>query len=225
MTTDPPNPPDDALDAAAALELVTAQQRDLERRMAAGVPVILGAWAFAWIVGFTMLWLIDGVAPVFRMPLPVAVATFVTLMAAALAISAVVGARMGRGIRAGAESAWTSTIYGLSWPLGFVAIVVLGNALIANGMPPALSSIYYPTASIMFVGVMYVVAGGIWQQRSAVGLGVAVVAVACVAPFFGYPTHYLVFAIAGGGVFLIATIASAVWIHSGRRGAETWISR
>ena len=224
MSTDPLDPPDEELDAAAALELVTAQQRDLERRMAEGLPLILGAWAVAWIVGFTMLWLIDGAAPAFRMPLPIAVVTFIVLVAGALAVSIVVGVRMGRGIRAGAESAWTGAVYGCTWPLGFLALVVLGNALIANGMPPQLSSIYYPTASTMFVGIMYVIAGGIWHQKGAVALGAVVVLVACVAPFFGYPTHYLFFAIVGGGVFLIATIASAVWIRSGRRPA-TWTSR
>jgi len=225
MTLEPPNSPEDELDAAAALELVTAQQRDLERRMVEGLPLILGAWAIAWLVGFTMLWLIDGLSPAFRMPLPLAVVAFVVLMAGALIVSVVVGVRMGRGIRAGAASAWTGAVYGLTWPLGFAAIVVLGNALIINGMPPELSSIYYPTASTTFVGVMYVIAGGIWQQKPSVALGVVMVAVACIAPFFGYPAHYLFFAIVGGGVLVLATIYSAVWIRRGRRGAASWNPR
>ena len=97
-----------------------------------GLPLILGAWAIAWLVGFTMLWLIDGLSPAFRMPLPLAVVAFVVLMAGALIVSVVVGVRMGRGIRAGAASAWTGAVYGLTWPLGFAAIVVLGNALVTQ---------------------------------------------------------------------------------------------
>lgn len=220
MTADRAHPDDEldpaTLDAAAALELVTRQQDDIQRRMIAGLPLILGAWGVAWGVGFTALWLIDGLAPGFRMPLPAAVVIFVVLMAAALVVSGVVGARMGRGIRGGAAAAWTGTVYGLTWPVAFLAIVALGNALIVNGMPPELASIYYPTASTMFVGVMYILAGAMWQNWQSIAMGVWIVLVACVAPFFGYPTHYLVFAVAGGGVFLIGTVFTALWIH-GRR--------
>lgn len=215
------NPIDDDLDPASALELVTRQQDEIERRMAAGLPAILAAWGVAWGVGFTMLWLIDGLAPAFRMPVPIAVVTFIVLMAGALAISGIVGARMGRGIRTGAAAAWTGTVYGLTWPVGFIAILALGNALAVNGMPSELGSIFYPTASTMFAGIMYILAGAIWQSWPAIAMGGWIVLVACVAPFFGYPTHYLVFAIAGGGVFILGAIAAGAWV-SGRRSANTF---
>lgn len=218
------DPMDGDLDPAAALELVTRQQEEIERRMAAGLPLILGSWGVAWSVGFTMLWLIDGLAPGFRMPLPIAVVTFIVLMAGALAISGIVGARMGRGIRTGAAAAWTGTVFGLTWPVGFIAIVALGNALVVNGMPPELASIYYPTASTMFAGIMYILAGAVWPNWPAVAMGGWIVLVACIAPFFGYPTHYLVFAIAGGVVFILAAIAAAIWV-SGRGTADVWGGR
>jgi len=221
----PASDPDDDLDPAAALDLVDRQQEEIERRMVAGLPLILGSWGVAWGVGFTMLWLIDGLAPGFRMPLPIAVVTFIVLMAGALAVSGIVGARMGRGIRGGAAAAWTGTVFGLAWPIGFIALLALGNALIVNGMPPELANIYYPTASVMLVGFMYILAGGIWQNWQSIAMGGWILLVACVAPFFGYPTHYLVFAIAGGGVFLVGTVFTAVWIRSGHGGAALWTSR
>lgn len=207
---------DPDLDPAAALELVTSEQSRMQRRMASWLPVILGAWGIAWSVGFMMLWLIDGLAPAFRMPLPIAVASFIVLMVGAIAASAVGGARMGRGIRAGAAAAWTSSVFGVAWPVGFIAIYALGGALLAAGMSRDVANIYYPTAAVMFVGIMYFVAGGIWQNWGSIVMGCWIVLVACVAPYFGYPTHYLVFAIAGGGVFLAAAVFTAFWAYGGR---------
>ena len=210
---------DEPLDPAAALELLTRQQFDVDRRLAAGLPLILFAWGIAWSVGFGMLWLIDGLAPGFRMPLPLAVGTFIVLMIGALAVSGIVGARMGRGLRTGPDAAWSGTVFGLTWPIGYVGVWALGSTLVYNGMPPDLLNIYYPTVSVMFVGLMYIVAGALWRNWQSIALGLWVGLVACIAPWFGYPTHYLVFAIGGGGVFLVAGCFTAYWV-SERRGRD-----
>jgi hypothetical protein len=218
--TDPSLPasdPDEApLDPAAALELLTRQQLDIDRRLAAGLPFILFAWGIAWTVGFGFLWLIDGLAPGFRMPLPLAVVTFIVLMVGALAVSAIVGARMNRGIRTGADAAWTGTFYGLAWPIGYLGVWALGSALLHFGMPRELANIYYPTASVMIVGLMYFNAGAIWHNWQSLAVGLWVGLVACVAPWFGYPAHYLVFALAGGAVFIVGGVVAAAWVRGGR---------
>ncbi|MEZ3159538.1 hypothetical protein AB1K54_03215 [Microbacterium sp. BWT-B31] len=208
-----PDGDDEPRDAAAALELVRAEQDRVGRRMAASVPPILGAWGVAWFVGFGLLWLIDGAEPAVSIPLPFAVTTFIVLMVGALAATAVLGVRSGRGIRSSPASSFTGTVYGSMWAVGFLAIVVFGTALIRNGMPPGLANIYYPTASAIFVGIMYVIAGGIWQARPAIWMGGWILLVALVAPFFGYPTHYLVFALAGGGVFLVGALVAWLWVR------------
>lgn len=220
-----PNEPDvpedaEALEAAQMLALLRTQQDQIERQMAAYVPAILAAWGVAWLVGFLALWLIDGAAPGFSVPLPVAVAIFVVLMLAALGVSAVLGIRSSRGIRSTPQAAFTGTVYGLTWPLGFLAISVFGAALTVNGMPRDLANIYYPIASTLFVGIMYVIAGAMWHTRAVVLMGVWIVVVALVAPFLGYPTHYLVLALAGGGVFLAAAIWTGRWVRDrGSAGA------
>ncbi len=80
-------------------------------------------------------------------------------------------------------------------------MLALGGALRANGMPPDLANIYYPSATTLVVGILYIVAGAIWHNWQSIAIGGWIVLVACVAPYFGHPTNYLVFAVAGGGVF------------------------
>ncbi|MEV5068614.1 hypothetical protein MRBLMI12_000159 [Microbacterium sp. LMI12-1-1.1] len=214
-TTDPSDPADDDAprDAAAMLDLVRSQQDRVTRQLAAEVPLILLVWGIAWFVGFGLLWLIDGAEPAVSVPLPVAVTVFIVLMAGALGATAILGIRSGRGIRASAEAAFTGAVYGWSWTIAFVAMFVFGTALVQNGMPPDLANIYYPTASTLLVGLLYFVGGGIWHAKPLLWLGGWIVVVALVAPFFGYPTHYLVFSIAGGGVFLVGALVAWLWIR------------
>jgi hypothetical protein len=204
-------------DVAAMLDLIRSEQERMSRRLAAGVPAILLAWGIAWFVGFMLLWLIDGARPAISVPVAVAAIAFALLMAGALVVSAVMGARMSRGIRSAPGAAWTGTVYGLMWPVGFLSLTALGQALIVNGMPPELASIYYPTASTIFVGIMYVLAGGIWRNWLSIAMGGWFIVVAAVAPFFGYPTHYLVFALAAGGVFLLGALVAWLWLRGSRR--------
>ena len=137
---------DDApLDAAAALELLTRQQLDVDRRLAAGLPLILFAWGIAWTVGFGMLWLIDGLAPGFRMPLP---ARRRHLHRADGRRARRERGRSARGWAAASASssdaAWTGTVYGLTWPVGYIGLWALGSALLRGGMPPDLAEHLLP---------------------------------------------------------------------------------
>lgn len=205
---------DSPLDAAAMLALVQDQQQDVQRRMARFVPWILLSWAVAWGVGFGMLWLIDGARPGIFVPVEVAAPVFAVLMVFAGVVSGVLGARSGRGIRSSRAAAFTGTVYGVTWSVGFVALFVLGSALSYHGMPQELLNIYYPAVSLIFVGIMYLLAGAIWHAVPAVAMGGCIVLIAAVGPFFGYPTHYLVFAISGGVIFLAGTVVTAVYSRS-----------
>ena len=205
-----------ALDPAAMLALAATQQSDVQRRLARYVPWILLAWGIAWGLGFTLLWLIDGARPSIALPVSVAASAFAALMAAALVVSGVLGARSGRGIRSTPAARFTGSVYGMTWSVGFIAIFVFGGALLQNGMDPDLSNIYYPTSTTLFVGIMYILAGAIWRTVPAVVMGGWIVVVALVAPYFGYPTHYLFFAIAGGGVFLIGAVVVAFYAKAVR---------
>lgn len=208
MAPDPDS--DRPFDPAAMLALLESQQFEMRRRLAAFVPWILGAWGVAWTVGFSLLWLIDGARPALSVPLPVAIVVFGLLMIGAIVLSAVLGARSGRGIRSAPGAKSTGMVFGFVGTGWFLAAYIFGTALLVNGMDRALLNVYYPTISALIVGFMYALAGGIWRIPAAVWLGAWVVVVAVVAPFVGYPHHYAVFALAGGGVFLLAAIVTAV---------------
>jgi hypothetical protein len=208
--------PEAPLDPAAMLALVEEQQSAVGRKIASQIPWILFAWAVAWGAGFMALWLIDGAEPAFSIPWQLGAVIYAGLLVAAVVVSAIIGSRAGRGIRNSPSAAFTGTVYGITCSVGFIAMYVFGVALVRNGMPLELQFIYYPVASTLLVGIMYLVAGAIWHGVPMIVLGGWVILVALVSPFFGYPTHYLIFAIGGGGGFLVAWLIMLSWVRSGR---------
>lgn len=203
---------DSARDLAQMLDLAEAQRRIVAGRMGAFVPVILLSWGIAWVAGFLVLWSIDRPAG-FSLPVAIAAPLVIGLFLAAGAVSTVLGVRMGRGVRAGQTSTFRGIVYGQAWWVGSIAIWLLGTALVQNGMDAALLSIYFPSAYVFFVGLMYGMGGIIWKSSAMVILGGWSVVVSAVAPFFGAPTNHLVFAIAGGGGFLVASLVSFLWLR------------
>ena len=210
---------DEPLDPAAMLELMQAQQRSVTTQMGSFVGVITATWGIAWFAGFLLLWLIDGAKPAFSLPLPVAAWGFGILIAIAIAISIVLGVRNTRGVRSTPASAFTGAVYGSTWSVSMIALYVFGAGLIVNGMPPAVASIYFPSAFVLMTGVLFMVSGAIWHAIPALISGIWLVIVAVVAPFFHYPNHYLFLSIAGGGAFIVLAIGSEVYARRVRRAA------
>jgi len=213
-----PPGPDLPLSASAALTLLDNQQRRVANERGRFVFLITLSWTIAWLVGFLALWSVDGPAVDHigsgrGLPLPVAITIFVVLLVAAIAVSIVQGIRGGRGFR-GSGGAFTGTVYGIGWSVALMAIGVLGAALHANGMSTELATIFYPCTYTFAVGLLYLMAGAIWHSVPSVVAGGCVILVAVIAPWFGYPNHYLVLAIGGGGTFLALAIRDIV---AGRR--------
>ena len=207
---------DAALDPAAMLALARDQQRSVSGRMGAFVPYILLAWGVAWLAGFIALWLAEGPE---TLPMAAAAPIIVVLFAGAGVVSIVLGARSSRGVRTGKDAAFVGVVYGQAWWIGCVAIFVIGQAMVVNGMDAELLGILYPSAYVFFAGLMYLVGGALWRAVPMIVLGVWTIIVSAVAPFAGAPVHYLVFAIAGGGGFLIGAAWTLWWSVSARRRA------
>jgi len=197
---------DAPLDPAAMYALLQNQQSSIAREMGAFVPVMAAVWGVGWIISFVALWLVDGLKPAFSLPLPVAAIIFIASMVIAGVISIAAGVRSNRGLQVSAESKFTGTVYGVTWSVGSTALAVFGAGLFYNGMSGELANFFYPSAYVFFVGIMYLLAGAIWHEIACVWAGAAIVAVAVIAPFIPFPLHYLFFAVAGGGTFLVLAV-------------------
>lgn len=212
---------DEVLSPEEMLALASNQQRSMEGQVASFVPALVTIWGLVWLLGFGALWLIDGLKPKFALPLPVAVSVFVGLLVIAIVASAVLGIRSGRGIRGNTASAFSGAVYGSAWMVGSLAIFAFAQGLAANGMSRELANIFYPVAFVLFAGIMYIVGAAIWQALPMLILGVWTVIVAAAAPFFGYPTHYLVLAIGGGLGFVVLGLVSFVHLARLRRSTTS----
>ena len=217
---------DEPLDPAAMLALVEDQRRSVVGQIASFVPAILTMWGLVWLVGFGALWLIDGLAPAFALPIPLAVSIFVVLLVTAIVVSAVLGARSGRGRRGNRGEAFSGIVYGVTWTVGGLAIVGFAQGLSFNGMPASLATVFYPVAYALFAGIMYVMSAALWRAVPMLVLGLWTIVVAVAAPFFGVPTHYLVLALGCGLGFLVLAVVSSVHLARLRaRAAGTEVGR
>ncbi|MBG6239219.1 hypothetical protein IWX78_002198 [Mycetocola sp. CAN_C7] len=212
---------DEPLDPAAMLDLLQVQQRSVTTQMGSFVGVITATWGVAWLVGFLLLWLIDGARPGFALPLPIAAWGFGILIAIAIVISIVLGVRNSRGVKSSPASVFTGAVYGSTWSVSMIALYVFGAGLLVNGMPPSVASIYFPSAFVLMTGVLFMVSGAIWHAIPALVSGIWLVVVAVVAPFFQYPNHYLFLALAGGGAFIALAIGSEIYARRVRRSARS----
>ena len=193
-----------ALAPAEMFALLNDQQRAVTAKLTGFVPTIMAAWGGAWLIGFTALFLIDGAAPAFSLPIGLAIGIFVACLAVAIGISIWLGVRSGRGVKSGSD--FSGTVYGVTWSGGSLAIAAIGGALLQNGLSPELANLFYPSVFIFFVGIMYLAAGAIWRAVPSIIAGAWLLVIASVAPYIGYPWHYLFFALAGGLGFLLFAI-------------------
>ena len=186
------------------LALLNDQQRTVTAKMGQFVPLIMAAWGGAWLIGFGALFLIDGLAPAFSLPAGAAIGIFIAVLLIAIGLSIWLGVRSGRGVKSGSD--FSGTVYGVTWSGGSFAIAAIGGGLLQAGMSPEIANLFYPSVFIFFVGIMYLAAGAIWRAVPSIVAGAYLLVIASVAPFIGYPWHYLFFALAGGLGFLLFAI-------------------
>lgn len=192
------SPDEGHLDPAEALALAESQQRAVGLSFVKPVALLYLVWGVSWLLGFLALWL--GYVTEW-VPISAAGIAFGVLITAAIVTSAIVGSRIGRGVQGSSE--FQGIVYGLSWPLTGFAFAAVGMGLISQGMSTELASVYFPSAYALMVGILYMVGGALWNARSQLVLGIVLLVIGSVAPFFGAPHNNLVMAIGGGGAFLI----------------------
>ncbi|MGG7465579.1 hypothetical protein [Plantibacter sp. YIM 135347] len=191
----------ESIDPAAMLALSERQARRVDDLFFRPTVTIVFIWGVAWFVGFLVLWSASSGNPWFRTPVVPAGIVFAALMIGGVVSSAIIGSRTGHGIQGPQQV--QGAMYGFGWAIGSTAAAVFGGAMFVNGMSGELAAIFYPAVYSLVVGLLYLAGGAIWQDRTMYAVGVWIVVVGVVAPYFGQPLNELVMALAGGGGFLV----------------------
>ena len=214
MTDKPAKTEGEGLTPAAALALISREQRRIGARFGAGVPWIFGAWSVAWTAAFVVLFL-DAQA---RGPMPgLSAAVAVGALAlVAVGVSAIAGIRSGRGLRGTRGAVITGVVYGNLWWVGMLVIVLICFGLRAAGVGLGAIAVLWPALIAAFFGMMFVSAGLIWPAPPLLVIGFWMLAVGASSVFLRAPSHLLYVGIAGGVGLLGVAVWTAIWIRMSR---------
>lgn len=193
---------DSPLSAEESLALIERQQREMHRRLGVNVALFYGPWGVAYLLGFGAIFLTYPTAAAIRLPAVAAVAMTAVLFASAVVITAVTGARAGRGLRGPSQAA--GAMYGWSWALGFCALGVVNTGVTRLGLSDNAVTLLWSGSSLLLVGVLYLGGGALFQDRFQYGLGLWMLLSGAGSVFAGVPGNFAVVALAGGGGLLLA---------------------
>lgn len=200
------------LGPAESLALIERESSRIHRRLVTSMVPFLVCWGVVYLLGFGGLYLAYGPGLVSETVVGI---VFAALIVAGIAFSTVYGIRSGRGVRGGSQT--TGAMYGISWPVAFLALTGVNLGLQRTfDLADNQVTLLWSTSSMMLIGALYMVSGALWRSAAMYAFGVIALlgAVACV--LVGAPACYLVVAVAiGGGMLLIA----AAQVFRSRRAA------
>lgn len=203
---------DEPFDAAAAQALID-QADGLRDHLEPDSRLLYGAWGLAWVLGYGTLALTQGVE---QAPPPWAFVVFIACLVAAGALTAIHISRRSAGVRGASSRA--GTLYGLAWPITFVAVGLLIGALSSAGLTEGQIAIAANGISTMAVGVLYLGGGAMYRDPWWFGLGAWIVLVSSVASMSGLPALFWIMSLAGGGGMLAVALVAAARTRSRSRG-------
>jgi hypothetical protein len=198
---------DDVLDARQAAELLRRSADHARERLMVNQPLIYGAWGLAWLIGCGAMWLsVLGQHP-FRGAAGWASAILGVGIGLAVVVTAIATVRASSGI--GGVSARQGMMFGLAWPVGFGALFVIIGAASHVGASAKVMGVLGAAGPLLLVGLIYMVAAGMWLDRVMFWLGVWALVVAAAGAWTGPVGVLFMDAVAGGGGFLAASALTA----------------
>lgn len=187
----------EALSAGESLAVINEQRATVSRALDREPAGLYLMWAGLWLAVFALAFL--GTRGDLPVPGWVAGIAGGVLVLTGVIVSAVVGIRMGNGIRG--PSSTTGALYGWSWTLGFAALVGVNQGLMGAGVPDELMPLLWSGSAMTLAGVLCLAGGVVFRDIPQYALGVwfLLVAVACVLA--GTPANFLVVGIGGAAGF------------------------
>ncbi|MDT8916102.1 hypothetical protein [Amycolatopsis sp. PS_44_ISF1] len=209
------------LSAEESLSLIARQNERMRRELGASPARLLGVWAFAWLVGWGLVYLADSSHAKPLLPNWVAAIVVAVLFVTGIAYSLFYGSRVNRGIRG--PSQLVGAMYGWSWMISFAALALVNLRVMAVAqLAPATISVLWSGTSLLVTGVLYLAGGMLWQDKLQYGFGVWIIVCGGVSVLVGVPGNFLVLCLAGGGGFLAAAL---VYYGRGRRARSAGTGR
>ncbi|MQA08860.1 MAG: hypothetical protein GEU98_10005 [Pseudonocardiaceae bacterium] len=184
---------DNTLSASESLALIDEQQAEMRRVLHREPTALYLMWSVVWLAVFALAFLAareDQLVPGW-----LAGVLGGALIVGGVIVSAVVGIRMGYGIRG--ESSVAGAMYGWSWTLGFLALTGVNLTLMAGGMPDDLISPLWSGSSMVLAGVLCLAAGAMFRDIPQYVLGGWFLLVAPASVLAGSPENLLVVGIGG----------------------------
>jgi hypothetical protein len=203
------------LSAGESLALIERQQRESQQRLGMNPAVIYALWAAAYLLGFGAVFLTYSTAVPVKLPGAVAAVIIGVLFAVATVGSIVMGVRAGQGLRGPSRAA--GAMYGWSWTLGFCTLAAVNTGVARLGLSRDAVTLLWSGSSLLLIGVLYLAAGALFQDRFQYGLGLWMLVCAASSVFAGVPGNFAVVSLAGGGGLLLAAGYFALRFSSRRR--------
>jgi hypothetical protein len=202
----------ETLDPRTALDLVDSTTRDASRALSVDEGPLFLAWGAAWVLGYGAAYLSIRNQHPYSGPAPWAYVILGVSLALAATFTGIVTTRASRGVDG--PSAQSGMFYGLSWPIGFVALFSLVGALGHADAPDRVVGLVASAGPALLVGVIYVVGAAIWRSTAMFALGAWLCLVVAVGAYAGVVDFAAIMAVAGGGGFLVA---GGILLLRGRR--------
>ena len=193
---------DDVLGARQAAQLLQHSADHARKRLTVNYAPIYTAWGVAWLIGCGAAWLSVRTQHPFHGPAAWASAILAAGTSLAAAVTAATVSRSARGI--GGVWARQGMMFALSWPVSFGALFAIIGAAVHFGASPALTALLGVAGAPMIVGLIYLLAAGMWLDWVMFWLGAWLLLVAAAGVWTGPVGMLFIDAVAGGGGFLAA---------------------
>ncbi|WP_194832990.1 ABC transporter permease [Nocardia sp. XZ_19_369] len=162
------------------------------------------SFGLAYILGHGAAALSRGDSPLVALPgwLPM------TLLGLGFATGTVCATRAALHAQRGADKAEVlgGKLLGLSWGVGFGALILAITGLSSTLAVPELQTFLWPAGSGLVVGLLYLGEGAARRNVLHYGLGGWLALISTAALFFSVPGFFGILAVAGGGGYAVATV-------------------
>jgi hypothetical protein len=197
--------PEDDQAPADPLALIERERANLVRHIAPDPRLMYWPWGFAWLIGFTLLFLRYGPNGKIYVNLPdwLPLTVLMLLFIAAGITTGFAGSRSVR--RTSGPTSRAGLLYGVSWSISFFGLSVL-YARIANDLPEAQAGLLWAGGMVALTGALHMAGSAIWQDRQLFVLGAWTSLINIFGISAGPGWHSLIVAVAGGAGMIVAGI-------------------